>query len=231
MRSNASPQPLPASRPAPFTPSRSTELPMLSSGKPDYQAVRDLARASTTGEPQRDRPARAVRRCAADRRRWHRSRRQLRRPRRQFAVLRDDVGPAGTRAGPAARRLAAAAAAASWKRMPKPARRWWPWLGRDAGDQRRAARRRDRAHRRIARRVVRAVGRRAPAARHRGIQLRPVLPHAGAAHRPGAAPAQHHRVDRGAVGGVDRDRADDHRRLSRRQICCWPTSSSARTTA
>ena len=30
---------------------------------------------------------------------------------------------------------------------------------------------------------------------------------------PGAAPAQHHRVDRGTVGGVGRDRADDHRRL------------------
>ena len=73
------------------------------------------------------------------------------------------------------------------ERMPKPARRSWPWLGCDAGDQRRAARRRDRAHRRIARRAVRAVGRRAPAARHRGLQLRPVLPHAGAAHATGCA--------------------------------------------
>ena len=200
LRSNAPPPPLPVSRPAPCRPSPSTELPMLPSGKPDYQAVRDLARASNTDESD----VIGLRELFAD----------------VLQIDADSIDPDASfvdlggnslsyvtmsvrleRAlGAAARRLAAAAAAGAGSHAQAGAT-VVAVVGCDAGDQRRAARRRDRAHRRIARRVVRTVGRRAPAARHRRLQLRPVLPHAGAAHRPGAAPAQHHRVDRGAVGG------------------------------
>ena len=156
------------------------ELPLLSSGKPDYQTVRRLAR--TADRPHVLRPVGVVRRCAPGRRRLHRPRCQLRRPRRQFAVLRDDDGAVGTGDRPAAPGLAADVDSAAGANLEAGA----PQLARDPGDQRRSSRRRDRAHRRIPRRTVRTVGRRTPVARHRRLQLRPVLPHAGHAHRPGA---------------------------------------------
>ena len=155
-------------------------------------------------------PARAAPTCC--RRREHRSRGQLCRPWRQFAVLRDDVGAAGTRAGATALRLAATSPSGA-RSHAQVAATVAAVVGCDAGEQRRTARDRDLFHRRVARRDVRTLGRRARAAGHRGIQLRPVLPHSGAATGPGAAPAQHHRVDRGTVGGVGCDRPDHHRRL------------------
>ncbi len=83
-----------------------------------------------------------------------RARAQLRRPRRQLAVLRDDVGAPGTRARSPARRLAATHAARTRGGAPAgPA-----VVGCDAGDQRRAARDRDRPRRRLARRAVRSCG-------------------------------------------------------------------------
>ena len=139
-----------------------------------------------------------VRRRAADRPGHHRPRPQLRRPRRELAVLRDDVGAPRARARPPARGLAATHAARVGVHAPAcPA-----VVGCDAGDQRGAARGGHRARRRLARGAVQAVGRRARPARHRGIQLRPVLPDATSARRPGAPSAQH------------------HRRGSRRRPCC-----------
>ena len=186
------------------------ELPLLSSGKPDYQSVRTLARDrnATTQE------ATGLRGLFAE-------------------VLQIDpatIDPdasfvdlggnslsyvtmsvrARTRARTAAGRLAAAAFARTGTHSqtcpPVLAR-----VGGHAGDQRRAPRRRDRAHRRLACRPVRAVGRCPPTARHRRLQLRPVLPDPGVTRRPDAPYAHHDRVDRGAVGGVDCARAHAHR--------------------
>ena len=185
---------------------------MLPSGKPDYQAVRDRARASNTDEPNvvdlRELFADVLQIDAAQ----HRSRRQLRRPWRQFAVLRDDVGAAGTRAGATARGLAATSVR-ELEAMPESPRRWRPWWG--------ATLETSVALRAVA--IVLIVGSHAELFELWGgahvllgiagynfgrFCLTPVP-----ANRPGAAPAQHHRVDRGTVGGVGRDRADDHRRL------------------
>ena len=116
------------------------ELPLLPSGKPDYRAVRGshAARPVTSAVA---RPAWRFRRCAAGRPRHHRPRCQLRRPRRQLPVLRHHDGAAGTGDRPAAHGLAAACRCGSWSDLEAGA----PQLAGDAGDQRRAARRRDRA--------------------------------------------------------------------------------------
>ena len=132
------------------------ELPLLSSGKPDYQTVRRLAR--TADQP----PSSDLRGLFADVLQVDaastRSRCQLRRPRRQLAVLRDDDGAVGTGDRPAASGLAADVDSAAGKHLEAGA----PQLAGDPGNQRRAARRGDRAHRRIPRRTVRTVGRRTP---------------------------------------------------------------------
>ena len=205
------------------------ELPLLPSGKPDYQAVRALARDA-------DQPESDATTCArlfadvlqidpAD----HRSRCELRRPRRQLAVLRDDVGAARTHTRQAARRTGSGCPCANSKRSLRPRAATVVGATLETSVALRAAA------------IVLIVGSHAELFELWGgahillgvagynfgrFCLTPVP-----RRRPGAAPAQHHRVDRGAIGDLGRHRARDHRRLPRRQICCWPTSSSARTTA
>ena len=99
------------------------ELPLLPSGKPDYQAVRGIARRTDDLPQSRRRPSRVVRRRPADRSAHDRPRPELRRPRRQLAVLRGDVGSARTRARPTTGRLAAAVAGRAWNNHRRPARR------------------------------------------------------------------------------------------------------------
>ena len=133
------------------------ELPLLSSGKPDYQTVRALAR-----EPTDEPDATDLRALFADVLQIDPAAidpdAQLRRPRRQFAVLRDDVGAVGTGARPAARRTGSGCRCGELEGIAEadaPRRRWWG----DAGNQCGAACRGDRADRRLARRAVRTVGR------------------------------------------------------------------------
>ena len=154
----------------------------------------------------RHRSARPVRRGATGRSGHRRCRRQFRRPRRKLTVLCDDVGAAGTHPGPAACAVAPDVAARSATQH-----RTHTSLGLDGGDQRRAAGGGDRAHRRFACRPVQAVGRGASAARGRRLQLRPVLPHPAVTTASNAPPAQHHRLDRGALDHLGRCRTSPDR--------------------
>ena len=151
---------------------------MLPSGKPDYQAVRQLSRSSNTDEPN----VVGLRELFAD----------------VLQIDADSIDPEASfvdlggnsltyvtmsvrleRAlGRVARGLAAPAAAGAGQPCPN----------RRDGGGRGGARRWRRASRfapsrscssSVRTRVVRAVGRRAHPAGHRGIQLRPVLPHTG----------------------------------------------------
>ena len=104
------------------------ELPMLSSGKPDYQAVRDLVSASTTGEPNMI----GLRELFAD----------------VLQIEADGIDPDASFVDLGGNSLsyvtmsvrlerALGRLPADWQRlplrdleaMPKPARRWWPWWG------------------------------------------------------------------------------------------------------
>ena len=104
------------------------ELPMLSSGKPDYQAVRDLVSASTTGEPNMT----GLRELFAD----------------VLQIEADGIDPDASFVDLGGNSLsyvtmsvrlerALGRLPADWQRlplrdleaMPKPARRWWPWWG------------------------------------------------------------------------------------------------------
>ncbi len=129
------------------------ELPLLSSGKPDYQTVRRLARATEAHEA--GRPARTVRRRVADR---SRRRSTPTRASSTSAEIRCRTSTMTVRLERTIGQLPQ-----DWQRMTlrqlesisKPRA---PRVGGDAGDQRGLARRGDRAHRRIARRAVRDCG-------------------------------------------------------------------------
>jgi acyl-CoA synthetase (AMP-forming)/AMP-acid ligase II len=145
-------------------------------GRPRTRARHRRGNGNAGARSAAGRPARATRPVRRHPRPAGRHRRQhLREPGRRLAVLCGDVGPARGGAGPPARRLA-------HHSDPRPApgdaaRRAAPARSRTragARHQRGPARDRDRPHRRLARPVVRHPRRRPPAARGRGLQLRPL---------------------------------------------------------
>ncbi len=189
------------------------ELPLLPSGKPDYQAIRDLAhRAAEPAKSPGD-----LRALFAD---------VLQIDSRTIRSDQSFVDLGGNSLSYVAMSVrlerALGRLPADWQQrslaelehIEPPERRSWPVAGRDAGNQRGAARGGHRVDRRFARHAVRDVGRRPPAARNRRLQLRPILSDSRAPHRPGSPPAQDNRVDRRAVGDMDCARVADHQRLS-----------------
>ena len=163
------------------------------------------------------RPARAVRRRAADRFANDPRRPELRRPRRQLAVVRGDVGAARTGARPPARPTGSGCRWPSWSDIASRTRSR-PWLGAtlETSVALRAAA------------IVLVVGSHAElyelwggahlllgiAGYNFGRFCLTPVPRT----RPGSPPAQHHRVDRAAVGAVGRVRAAHHRRLHRTNL-------------
>ncbi len=105
------------------------ELPLLPSGKPDYQAVRAWLAAPTTRRHPAA-PARAVRRRAADRRRTHRPRR---RASSTSAATRCRTWRCrcgwSARSANSQRTGNAVPSAPNWSAPRPPPRRSWPWLG------------------------------------------------------------------------------------------------------
>ena len=162
------------------------ELPLLPSGKPDYQAIRDLARR--TDEPTVS--SGDLRALFAD---VLQIDARTIRPDQSFV----DLGGNSLSYVAMSVRLERALGRlpSDWQRRPlrrtgahhAPCPPVVAVARRDVGDQRRAARRGHRVDRRLARHALRDVGRRAPPARNRGLQLRPVLSDARCCARTGFA--------------------------------------------
>ena len=207
-----------------------TELPLLPSGKPDYQP------SATSHSPRANRrilPAACVH-CSPMCCRSTRTRSGPTRASSTSAAIRCPMWPC--RFGWSGRWADSPATGSggrwpSWSTSSPPERRPWPWLGAtlETSVALRAAA------------IVLIVGSHATLYEMWGgahlllgiagynfgrFCLTPVP-----ARRPGCAPAQDNCVDRRAVGDMDRGRAADHRRLSLDRTCCSSRNSSVPTTA